>query len=383
MMNEKLFIPLISLGSLMGPTITYAQSSVSLYGRLDSGLSFIKTSTGNQYGAFSGGMFGDRWGFKGKEDLGNGLAAIFQLENGFSITTGQLRQGGRLFGRQAYAGLADKDYGTITLGRQYDPVVDLVQPQTADITYGASFGTPGDIDNYDNTVRISNSVKYVSPTYRGFTFEALYGLGGAAGAPGESQSWSGAARFVAGPFSFAAGYLHSSNANGQPARSAWTSTTSDTFFSSPINNGYQTASSVGIARAAAEYVKDKVTVGVSYSNVQATRDSQSTFASNEHWNVGTAFSSYQLTPAAAVGLSYTYTHASGDTSATYHQVNTAATYSFSRRTETYAVAGYQHASGLQRVATGGTREAQASIGSFGIAGSSTQVLAIVGILHRF
>ncbi len=61
---------------------------------------------------------------------------------------------------------------------------------------------------------------------------------------------------------FDAGVKHSSNANGQPARSAWNSTTADTFFSSPINNGYQSASSVGIARTAAEYVKDKVIVGV-------------------------------------------------------------------------------------------------------------------------
>jgi predicted porin len=69
---------------------------------------------------------------KGEEDLGGGLKAIFQLENGFDPGTGKLNQGGREFGRQAFVGLTRDQWGTVTLGRQYDPLVDMVQGITAD-----------------------------------------------------------------------------------------------------------------------------------------------------------------------------------------------------------------------------------------------------------
>jgi hypothetical protein len=49
----------------------------------------------------------------------NGLSAIFTLENGFNASNGALGQNGRLFGRQAYVGLASTRYGTLTFGRQY------------------------------------------------------------------------------------------------------------------------------------------------------------------------------------------------------------------------------------------------------------------------
>ena len=84
-------------------------------------------------GLSTGNLSGSRWGIKGKEELGNGLAAIFQLEDGFDITNGTSGQGGRLFGRQAYVGLSDTRFGTVTLGRQYDSVVDYLQPLTAPV----------------------------------------------------------------------------------------------------------------------------------------------------------------------------------------------------------------------------------------------------------
>ena len=99
-------------------------------------------------------MSGSRWGLKGQEDLGGGLKAIFQLENGFDVGTGQLGQGGREFGRQAFVGVTGNSWGTVTLGRQYDPSVDMVQGITADNYFGSIVATPGDVDNYDNTLRV-------------------------------------------------------------------------------------------------------------------------------------------------------------------------------------------------------------------------------------
>ncbi|MCM3181278.1 porin, partial [Cytobacillus horneckiae] len=147
----------------------------------------------------SGNLSGSRWGLRGIEDLGSGLSALFQLENGFNIGTGALGQGQREFGRKAVVGLASSTYGTVTLGRQYDPIIDLVQGLTEDNYFGGVFATPGDLDNYDNSLRVSNSVKYTSPLISGFQFAALYGFGGVAGATGSGRTYSFGASYANGP----------------------------------------------------------------------------------------------------------------------------------------------------------------------------------------
>ena len=85
---------------------------------------------------------GSRWGLKGSEDLGGGTKAIFQLENGFNVSTGGLGQGGLEFGRQAYVGLTNQRWGTLTLGRQYDPIVDIIAPTTSNGQWGGLFSHP-------------------------------------------------------------------------------------------------------------------------------------------------------------------------------------------------------------------------------------------------
>ncbi|MCM3011901.1 porin, partial [Bacillus subtilis] len=145
------------------------------------------------------------------EDLGSGLSALFQLENGFNIGTGALGQGQRDFGRKAVVGLASSTYGTVTLGRQYDPIIDLVQGLTEDNYFGGVFATPGDVDNYDNSFRVDNAVKYTSAVYSGLQFSAMYSFGGIAGSTGAAQSYSAAVSYNNGPFSVAGGYFHATN----------------------------------------------------------------------------------------------------------------------------------------------------------------------------
>src|SRR5215469_4246595 len=83
-----------------------AQSSVTLYGVLDEGLDFTNNAGGSKaYSMQSGYVQGSRWGLKGAEDLGAGLKAVFQLENGYNLSNGALGQGGLMFGRQAYVGV--------------------------------------------------------------------------------------------------------------------------------------------------------------------------------------------------------------------------------------------------------------------------------------
>ncbi|MET5021216.1 porin, partial [Burkholderia pseudomallei] len=51
------------------------------------------------------GELASRWGLRGVEDLGGGYRALFALESGFNLRGGELGQGGRQYGRQAYVGL--------------------------------------------------------------------------------------------------------------------------------------------------------------------------------------------------------------------------------------------------------------------------------------
>ncbi|MGF6934211.1 putative porin [Paraburkholderia sp. UCT70] len=392
---KRIALSTLSLALLGVSGMAHAQSSVTLYGLIDESIQYVNNATphgGSLVQLFGGNLQAPRFGLKGTEDLGGGLKAIFQLENGFDVNTGKLGQGGLMFGRQAYVGLTGDSWGTVTAGRQYDPLVDMVQPLTADNYFGSTFTTPGDVDNNDNSFRVNNSVKYVSPVWSGFQFEGLYGLGGVAGATGSGQTYAGAATFATGPISVAAGYVRTKNASSPTLRSGWNSTTTTGTFNTNfptfagINSAYATASSIGIASVAVQYVTGPWTGNLSYSNAQYYRDGASTFGQTQKYEVGRAYLGYQLTPAALVGVGYAYTKGHGDASATYNQVSLGGDYSLSKRTDLYAVGAWQHASGEQRVpgVGGGLVSSTASIGSYGNQSSTNnQVMVSLGIRHKF
>src|ERR1700712_516811 len=120
---KKSLLALAALGTFAGAA--QAQSSVTLYGIIDAGFVYNNNQAGQKlYSLNSGNLQGSRWGLRGTEDLGGGLKAIFVLENGFDVNTGKLGQSGLEFGRSAYVGLSSAQFGTVTLGRQYDSVVD-------------------------------------------------------------------------------------------------------------------------------------------------------------------------------------------------------------------------------------------------------------------
>ncbi|MBP0589728.1 porin [Paraburkholderia sp. LEh10] len=388
---KRIALSTLSLALLGAAGAAHAQSSVTLYGLIDESIQYVhNANTANDHliQTFAGNIQGDRWGLKGTEDLGGGLKAIFQLESGFDVNNGRMSQGGRLFGRQAYVGVTHDAYGTFTMGRQYDPLVDLVQPLTADNFFGSTFTTPGDVDNNDNSSRTSNAIKYVSPVFSGFQFEGMYALGGVAGATGAGQSWAGAATWSGGPFSVAAGYFRMENANTVAGRAGgWGTgvTSGGTFDGSNINGAYASAKQIDITSAAGQFVTGPFTFNIRYSFAQYKPDAFSSFAAQEKFQVAGAFAGYQVTPAMLVGLGYTYTHGAGDTSANYHQVSLGADYNLSKRTDLYLLGAYQHASGTQRdAATGGLVDAGASVGSYGYqAGKDHQEIVSLGIRHKF
>src|SRR6516165_8748961 len=124
---KKTILVLAALGAFAG--VANAQSSVTLFGIVDSGITYTNNNGGHSsWQATESNEQGSRWGLKGAEDLGGGLKAVFQLESGFNVETGALKQGGRMFGRQAWVGLASSQYGTLTFGRQYNSLQDFVAP---------------------------------------------------------------------------------------------------------------------------------------------------------------------------------------------------------------------------------------------------------------
>jgi len=97
-------------------------TDLTLFGRVDLGLVAIDDGTRSSTRVDSGRYTESRWGLRGTENLGGGWAAIFYLESGYSADTAMLNQGGRLFGRGAYAGLRSDRWGQLTWGRQYVPL---------------------------------------------------------------------------------------------------------------------------------------------------------------------------------------------------------------------------------------------------------------------
>ncbi|MGI4848214.1 MAG: porin, partial [Janthinobacterium lividum] len=104
-------------------SIAYAQSSIVTYGIVDTSIRYI--SSDNAAGQSNlrmdnGAISNSRFGFRGTEDLGGGLKALFKLEGGFNSDTGTASSAGSLFNRKAYVGVGSS-YGELTLGRQNTP----------------------------------------------------------------------------------------------------------------------------------------------------------------------------------------------------------------------------------------------------------------------
>ncbi|KWF60924.1 porin [Burkholderia pseudomultivorans] len=368
----------------------HAQSSVTLYGLLDGGVAYVShaaAADGTSGSAFRFGnaMSGNRWGLKGSEELGGGLSAVFQLESGYSLGTGVAAQGGREFGRTAIVGLSSTRWGTIRMGRQYDPLVDLVSALTEDAYFGLTFGPPGDVDNYDGSMRVNNAIKYTSPLVGGVRLAALYGFGGVAGATSAGQTWSVAGSYAYGPFSVAAGYFSANGGNTMNGAGVRTwSASADSPFNTAANAGFASTHAVNIARIAAQYAAGAWTVGAGYSRTEYVPDGASAFHVRTRFNDGSAFANYRIGAALNAGIGYHYTWLAGASDAHYHQLNAGLDYLLSKRTDVYAIAAFQRASGTTLGAAGTPVVAQAVIGDYGLnAGANTQTIVAIGMRQRF
>jgi predicted porin len=201
---KKSLLALAVLGTFAGAA--FAQTNVTIYGIADAAISRSDNGVAKSTNVDSGGQSGSRLGFKGTEDLGGGLSAIFTLENGYSIDTGTLGQSGRLFGRQAFVGL-NGGFGAIKLGRQYNPIrpaLESIDP------FG--FGLAGNISNVFNAYgeRADNTINYSTPAIGGFSGQIAYSLGEVAGSTSTGRQLGMSAGYANGPLSAVLAY-HNQN----------------------------------------------------------------------------------------------------------------------------------------------------------------------------
>ncbi|WP_233342811.1 porin [Burkholderia cepacia] len=178
-MKTKVCCSILTAGLAMATSnVASAQSSVTLYGLLDNGVQYKTNANaaGNSVvtTGTAGAAYPSRFGFRGTEDLGGGLSAVFQLENGFLINNGQLVSSDVLFNRQSWIGLSSK-YGTLTFGRQYSVQYDKTVYYDPTLFNNYSIFSLNIIP--PATVRANNSIKFQSQKLNGFNFEAMYGFG--------------------------------------------------------------------------------------------------------------------------------------------------------------------------------------------------------------
>lgn len=186
------------------PAIAQNRSSVELYGILDAGIEVNDTGApgeGRRVMMNTGNLSGQRLGFRGNEDLGGGMSAVFNLEMGLSVDTGiplsLPDEPTSFFARRSIVGLKGA-WGELDLGRDYTPGFWTVI-QTDRFRYGlpGTASTPSQIV----VTRASNGLFYVSPVMGGLTARLAYTLGAeSATAPKDrGRFYGGSLEYKAGP----------------------------------------------------------------------------------------------------------------------------------------------------------------------------------------
>ena len=208
---QKKIIALAVAGLVSGAA--FAQSNVTIYGVADAYYAH-GSGNGNDVDVVNGGgLSGSRLGFKGMEDLGGGLKALFLYEFGTLAIDGGAGNNGMTGTRQSYVGLTG-GFGTAVAGRLQTPGYDFAAKYDA---HGASIFSPvgqlsdnanASISARDAGARQDNAVAYISPNFSGLTFKAAYAFGEQvdAGAVEPQNVWALAADYDAGPLSV--GFVH-------------------------------------------------------------------------------------------------------------------------------------------------------------------------------
>ncbi|WDZ95804.1 porin [Herbaspirillum sp. WKF16] len=385
---KKSLLALAVLGAFAGAA--QAQSSVTIYGIVDSGVVYTTkavnaagTGTGSKFGVNSGVLQSSRLGFKGTEDLGGGMNALFVLESGFKNDTGALddsKTTNTLFRRKSLVGLSG-NFGSVLLGRNTD-YADVISSYTS---VGDFFGVTGavghNLDRLEGS-RSNNSVTYTTNSIAGFTGNLMYGFGEQAGQTSAGQAFNIGGKYDNGPLGLGINYYQSKQG----------STPADTNLlvgTSGLGDPTQAGNTAfKVLTLAASYQFGPARVYGNYSRVKQDLNtasptalgSKTLSAANKAdiYEIGTA---YSLTPSLKLMGAVTHTRADFNSSAKgkLTQFSLGTDYYMSKRTDLYAIVANIRASDMANTGVFGDAVGNNTIG--GADGSQTAVA--VGIRHKF
>ena len=344
--------------TLAGAPAAHAQSNVTLYGITDASILYTSrtfnlatgASEGHQFSLQSAGENASRFGLRGTEDLGGGLATIFDLESGIDISNGGFgNSNGEFFGRQAWVGVTG-GFGTLTAGLQYSPF--LLSVDTNDPRDFKQFGS-GLVSYVDNVIVTGlfnpNSIMYTSPEIAGIQGRAMYAFGGSPGDFKAGQQYSAGLVFHYGGLLLTAAMY-----SGNPGGSAAAIPNPSTIAFSGRNIG-------------ATYYFERLTVKAAYTLYKVAGSFDNRVISG-----GLA---YKLTPFLSIDGGAWYTRDGNDSNNHSILGSLGVEYSLSRRTTLYSQVAYVNNHG-------GMNTGLAINGAlFGVPGS--QFAADLGIRHSF
>ena len=223
-----------------------AQSSVTVYGILDTGFQGVTTrvgSTKTNVTKFSGegAESTSRLGFKGTEDLGGGTSAFFTAEFALNTTDATLsgNNNNGLFNRQSFVGLKKNGIGQAAVGTQYTPIhlaVGRTDPgqqnnMLGNVIYATSAAQGSGQTTTSYTVRYNNALTLQTDTFAGFTVNAIYNNNNtdtnqtaSAGGSTNNNAWGAGVNYVWNKLNVDAAIQNSSSSNWATAgagRSVW------------------------------------------------------------------------------------------------------------------------------------------------------------------
>ena len=199
----KSFVTFVVLGG--SAAFACAQSAgagVSTYGVLDAGVVGQSGCAGTCATQVGSGLASESYiGIHGREPVGN-VNAIFSLESGVRVDTGRSDQNDRLYGRQAYVGLAG-EFGAITIGRQYS-LQYLALTDVGDPFKGGMAGSASNL--IGDGRRTDNSVQYYGALARGISAGASYAFKETVDTSPAGRAWGMTVGVEAGPLTVRAAH---------------------------------------------------------------------------------------------------------------------------------------------------------------------------------
>ncbi|MGU7773938.1 porin [Burkholderia sp. MR1-5-21] len=217
-----------------------AQSSVTLYGLVDAGIRYTTHANpaGDSQIRLTSGESESHFGIKGVEDIGGGTKVLFQLEDRFFPNSGASDPAYPFF-NTAIVGVQSNRFGTLTMGRQFNPLSDVVMRAFVTNRWLPTFYQFRPEVMMAQGVWTSNMVKYAA-RWQSLTVEVSYAFGGNAGAFGAGSQIGASVLYLPGaPLSLGAAYLDSRDAvNGSAHFKSWAAGGSYTFDSTTLIAGW-------------------------------------------------------------------------------------------------------------------------------------------------